>query len=328
MPPELRALATAQCGVFSRSQARNAGLRERRIKTLTASVTGAWVTIRRGVYAERAVWESADPAARHAMRVRAMVLVASTDAVVSHTSAAVLHGLPLRSHCRRLLHLTRPRVLGSRAEGGVKHHGAPLPTEDVTILDGIRVTTLARTALDVAREHGPRDGLIVADRTLKLGAQRQDLRRALEPMWCWPHVRAARQVADLADAGADNPGESLLRLMVVELGHGLPQTQSRIEVDGRLFFVDCRLGRHLFEFDGQVKFRPRRDGGVADVEPWRIAWQEKQREDALRRSGGQHEMSRVVWRELQDDTWRRTRARLADETDSTLRRFGPRALTM
>jgi hypothetical protein len=190
------------------------------------------------------------------------------------------------------------------------------------VVHGLRVTGLARTALDVGREYGFEDGVIASDAALRLGATRQDLDDALVQMTCWPGVTRARAAAEVADGGAQTIGESLLRLMVLELDIGKPQTQFVIEEGARRAEVDLRVGRHLFEFDGRIKYVGRDRGGVADQPPEEILWQEKRREDWVRRANGGYGMSRVVWPEMFGPARRVTLRRLHDEFTATKRRFG------
>ncbi len=131
MRPELQAVATRNAGVFRRADAVRCGYSERRLKTLTGH-GGAWVVVRRGCYAERAVWEALDDEGRYALRVRAALLAQQQGGLPSHASAAVLLGLPTRPAWRDLVHVTRPGVTGSRTENGVKHHLAAFDAVDVT----------------------------------------------------------------------------------------------------------------------------------------------------------------------------------------------------
>ena len=291
------------------------------MKTATGP-RGRWVVVRRGCYAERAVWDRLDDDGRYALRVRSALLAATHDAVASHGSAAVVLGLPMRPRWRELVHVTRPGVTGSRTENGVNHHRARYFEHDVTVHDGLGVTDLARTAVDIAREHGFEDGVVAADAAMRLGATRADLRRAVAPMVCWPHVTTARSAIRFADGGAQTVGESLLRLMVLELEIGVPETQYVVRERGRWAAADLRVGRHLFEFDGRVKYVDREAGGVADRPVEEIVWAEKQREDWLRRADGGYGVSRVVWAEMFGAARSRTLARLKREYLQTCARFG------
>ena len=84
----------------------------------------------------------------------------------------------MRPRWRELVHVTRPGVTGSRTEGGVKHHRAGYGERDLTVVQGLASTGLARTALDIAREHGYQDGVVAADAALRLGAKHAELNRA------------------------------------------------------------------------------------------------------------------------------------------------------
>jgi hypothetical protein len=319
--PALRNIADRNCGIFTRQDAVACGYTERQLKTLTGH-GGRWLVLRRGVYVDRAYVERLGPDTRHLLAVRAVNLTAQRPAVVSHTDAAALHGFPTRPWWLELHHLTRPGVLGSRTEAGVKHHRALLRDQDVVVVAGLRTTSLARTGVDVAREHGFEDGVIACDAALRLGATLDELVEQVELGRHWPHNAGARAALKVADGGAESIGETLMRLLVYELEIGRPETQFAITVDGRTAYADLRVGRHLFEFDGRVKYVERDQGGVADGPVNEVVWREKQREDWMRRAHGGFGMSRVVWHELFGRARATTKRRLRQEYLDTERRFG------
>jgi hypothetical protein len=320
MRPGRRARAAAGGGVVTRRDAVECGYSERELKTLTGP-RGAWVVVRRGAYTERSLWDSLDEDGRYLLRVRAAARHMRRGAVASHGSAAAAWGMPVRPRWRELVHVTRPGVHGSRTENGVKHHLGRVPAEGLSV-GGLGVTSLARTALDVGREHGFEDGVVAADAALRLGSTRRELADQLEAMAYWPGISASRAASEVADGGAATIGETLLRLMVLELDVGVPETQFVVQDGGRRAEVDLRVGRHLFEFDGRVKYLGREQGGVAAEPPETVVWREKRREDWLRRVRGGYGMSRVVWQEMFGGSRRATLRRLRDEFSETLRRFG------
>ena len=321
MNPALRAVAAGQGGLFTRSQAVSSGCSERELKTRTGA-RGDWAVVRRGVYTERALWEPLDDDQRYRLRVRAAVLTAAKPCLPSHASSAALLQLPLRPHWIELVHVTRPGVTGSRTEGGVKHHLARYAPEQVAVASGLRVLDLARTAVDIGREFGFTDGVVAADAALRRGATKHQLEQALLAMRSWPHVTRARAAVQVADGGAQSVGESLLRLLILELGIGEPETQFKI-VDGRRRAeVDIRVRRHLFEFDGRVKYLGRERGGVADRSPEQVLWDEKRREDWVRNHDGGYGMSRVVWSELFGRARDETKRRLYREFTESQSRYG------
>src|SRR4051794_2018596 len=292
MSPSLRGLAASQGGVFTRQQARISGCSERELKTRTGA-RGDWVVVRRGAYAERAAWESADEDGRYSMLVRAAFLTSSRGAVISHSSAAVHLGLPMLPRWRSLVHATRPWVTGSRTEAGVKHHLARLEDSDIVTADGMRLTGLPRTAVDIGREFGFEDGVVAADAALRLGASKTDLEATVSAMSYWPHVTRARSAVAVADGGAESVGETFTRLLVLELRLGTTETQFVVRDGGRTARVDLRLRRHFIEFDGKVKYVGRESSGVADSPPEEVLWQEKRREDWLRSHDGGYGVARV-----------------------------------
>ncbi len=134
---DLAELARAQHGVVSLAQLRGLGLSASAVRSRAAS--GRLHRIHRGVYAVghsrltgRGLWMAA-------------VLACGPGAVLSHRSAAALHDL--RRSDRRVVDVTAP---GGRSRGGLRLHEGRLDTADITRVDGIPCTTVARTLLDLA----------------------------------------------------------------------------------------------------------------------------------------------------------------------------------
>jgi hypothetical protein len=186
--------------------------------------------------------------------------------------------------------------------------------------DSMPVTARARTALDLAREHGLTAGVIACDHVLNRGTQPGELLEVLRHMWSWPHVTRAQAAVELADGGAETIGESLTRLLVLELGIGVPETQFPVRLGPRVAWTDLRVGCHVFEFDGRSKFRPVTQGGLAERPVEDLLWEERQRQLAICSEG--LGMSRVHWVELFGSRREETKARLRREYDVTLARFG------
>jgi hypothetical protein len=321
MNPQLRALASCQGGVFTRAQAVSSGCSERELRT-RAGARGDWVVVRRGAYVERAIWDLLDEDGRYRLMVRAVMLNTQAPAVPTHSSAAVFLGIPMRPHWRRLVHLTRPDVTGGRVEAGVSHHRSLLAPEDCIRVDGLVVSARARTAVDIGREFGFEDGVVAADAALRLGASRTELEEHVDRMRCWRGVTQSRAAVGAADGGAESIGETLLRLLLEELGMGRPETQVELSDGSRKARVDLRLRRHLFEFDGKVKYVGRAGGGVADRPVEQVVWEEKRREDWLRGLDGGYGMSRVVWADLLGQARAATKRRLARDIAASDRRYG------
>jgi hypothetical protein len=82
----------------------------------------------------------------------AAVLAGGEGAVLSHWSAAQLWGL--RDGIRIPVQATVPRA--RRRQTGIRFHRSPLPFDEITTHDGIPVTTVPRTILDLAASSTPR----------------------------------------------------------------------------------------------------------------------------------------------------------------------------
>ena len=98
--------------------------------------------MRRGVYALGVPGKSWSAALTTA------TLAAGPGAAISHESGSVLHGMR-RRHERRI-HVTVPHNGGHDPEDLKLHHVRSLDPADITRIDGIPVTTLERTLLDLA----------------------------------------------------------------------------------------------------------------------------------------------------------------------------------
>jgi hypothetical protein len=320
MRPLLRALASRQGGLFTRMQAVEAGCTECELRTMTA-VHGPWVVVRRGVYCERELIEAMTSYGDRMRLVdRAVHLTAATEHVMSHDSAGRAWRIPMLDPVHELSHLTRSGVGGTRTERGVKHHLTRVDLPGVEIVDGMPVTSLPRTAVDLAREHGLPTGVAACDHVLASGIRRAALLSEVERMWSWPYITRARAAVDLADPGAESIGESLLRLVVIELGLGDCETQFPVRLAGGVAWTDLRVGCHVFEFDGRVKYRRSDQGGVAQRPVEDVVWDERNREREILGEG--LGVSRVIWNELFGVARDRLKLRLRSEYVDTARRLG------
>ena len=234
---------------------------------------GSLVRIHRGVYAQASCWARLDSRGRHVLRTRGMVAGAARDCVVSHVSAVAVHDLPRVSdefdHAvtvidgHRASTKTSPHLL--RRPGNV-------PADDLVRLGELSVTGLRRTAVDVARTTGFADAVLCADAVLRrlvlpdghrTGAsvtaavlrEREALLGRLGPT-THPGGRAARRALQFASPFAENGGESLLRIVLFELGLSNVELQRGFRLaDGRTARCDAFLAADgvAVEFNGFVK---------------------------------------------------------------------------
>jgi hypothetical protein len=307
-------------GLISRHEALASGVPAGQLRARLRR--GEWRTVRPGWFVPREEWEQLDV---YLGRPRLQILAAHRSLIephaVSHVSAAAVLGLPFLKPREQLIHVTKLKGPRTRVRAGIKHHQARCLIPVVEEVSGLPVLTPARTSLDIAREDGFDAGVVVIDAVRHGGTTLEELERHLDPMRHWPHVSVVREALAFSDPGSESAGESLMRILVDELQLGLPmETQFELRDSTGWARCDLRVGRHVFEFDGGLKYRSPERGGVAATDGDRVLMAEKQRHDWV--CGFHLGMSRVVW----DDLWgirrQRTKARLRREFEATVARFG------
>lgn len=280
--------------VRSRTDLLQNGWTDRRI---TASVRdGSLFAFRRGWFMAAADRNRLWPEQKHHAHVIAVARDARGPAVMSHSSAAVLWGLPLYAMRLVRVHMTTatPRRISSAPD--VFRHVAPLPAADVAVRGGIRCTSLARTVFDLIRTLPLTTAVAVADAAERQMADRQ-WEWDLDAVVAWRRglgqrlseaggargIRQARWVADFADGRAQLPGESVSRLHLRRLGFADPELQVPVGgPDGTVYFVDFGLAdvRSFGEFDGKTKYLDEAQRSERTLE--QVLLDEKQREDWIR----------------------------------------------
>ena len=228
------------------------------------------------------VWQELTPEQRHAALVHATSLVCAESApqVFALESAAAVWGLPRvetwPTHVRTLVTSGRPRgSIGVRPFVGRE--------AEPVVVNGVAVTGVARTVVDLARTGSLPSAVAAADHALRHElCSLADLRAEADAVP--PRVRgrpAAMLVADLADAGSMSVGESLSRVQMFRLGVPRPRLQVPHDDDqGLIGVVDFDWDEVVGEFDGKVKYKV--PPGADPQEAAEIVWREKKREDRLR----------------------------------------------
>lgn len=180
------------------------------------ALSSRFVAIHHDVYVPRGTRLTA------VLRAEAAWLWSRRRGVVAGQSAAALHRAKWVDDSRpaELLYDCRRPPLG------VTTWSDRVESDEVQLIAGMRVTTPARTALDLACRYpvgaavAAIDALARATRLkmadVELLADRYPGRR---------DIRRARSTLDLVDAGAESPRESRLRLLLIRAGLPRPQTQ-------------------------------------------------------------------------------------------------------
>lgn len=249
------------------------GVSPRMIRTRLAS--GDLVQARRGVYVRASDWPDG-PAARHLVRARAEQ-AAHPEAVISHESAALAWGLPTPGFASwedSAVAVTLPAGRTMRPTD-VTHHTGPLPPSQVLRHpDGYRVTSPARTAVDLAADLPLPEALVlldgaariiiaslVGDRVRRADYANPRLVRAVDDLLldaaATIHAQRLRRPIRLVVPGRESGAESLSSGHMVLAGLSTPLFQAVIRTPHGVVYPDFYWpDRNLIgEVDGAVKYR-------------------------------------------------------------------------
>ena len=192
-------------------------------------------------------------------RCGAILSTQRKDAAVSHRHASLLHGwpwvpTPWHDPTTRVSVTVARDDLTRSSRRGIDRRIADLPEDDVTMVAGLRVTSQARTAVDIARTEPQLLAVQLIDWLLtNTTTTHDDLRAVTDRMVRVPGVCKARAAIDLARVGVDSPAETTARLQAVSASLPHPDTCLRIEEDGVLLARgDLGYWRWLIwiEYDG------------------------------------------------------------------------------
>jgi len=260
---------------------------------------GALQSLQRGAYVPINVLAALDHCARHRLEIQATMSGLRRAAVVSHTSAAVLHGIPLWGMSLGPVHVTRSPPASTDYSSRLRVHVAQLGDREVCELDGVSVTTVPRTLLDLSRTTTFESGVVATDFALhqRLTSSSELAALAAAAIRGIPGSLEASRVVGFADCRSESVGESRSRVAIARLGLAPPTLQLGITTAGGSRIVKCDFGwredRVVGEFDGKVKYgRLLRPG----QSPGDVVFAEKLREDAIRDEGW--EVVRWVWADL------------------------------
>ena len=279
----LREIGQAQHGIATRAQLLRRGLASHTIDRMVSA--GRVIVLRRGLYQI-----GPQPAGRAAETVA--VLACGPAGRISHGSAAVYHGVLDATNAQRAVEVTVPRDNRRRIEGVRLHRVRDLFPDEVTILDGIPITTPARTLLDIAETMTSREveqALATAHR--KGLVTREEMRTMVERH---PRHRGAPLLRRLLDAEGDpafTRSRAEERLLDIVRSGRLPQPELNVRLLGHEVDFLWREARVVAEVDGYA-FHSSKESFAAD-----------RRRDAELAAGG-YRILRFTWSDV-------TEARLA-----------------
>ncbi|MDJ0393886.1 hypothetical protein QMK17_11140 [Rhodococcus sp. G-MC3] len=284
-----------------------------------ATNSGTLERIHRGAFVPTADLSSLGVAERHILRVRAHAASARSSLVVSHESAALVHGLPLWSPNLQRVHFTVDRTSGGRTSQTRHVHPAPLSSDDVVELHGMNVTSPDRTIADLCKSMSFEAAVCVGDAALSKGTATVDgVTQALNRSGRRSIVKAFRALGFCMDS-SESIGESRSRVHLKFLGFTGPALQMNLYSPDGMFiarvdflFDECGV---VGEFDGKVKYTKFLKPGQSSSD---VVVAEKAREDELRSYGWV--VVRWTWSDLEHPQRLREKLKRAFELADTLPR--------
>lgn len=249
------------------------GVTRRMIATQLAA--GRLIRVRQSVFLGAEYWP-ADAAGQHLVRARAETVV-NPEAAISHASAALVWQLPtptLGKWDDAPVTVTLPGDGRHRSRRGpVAHRLGPLPAGHLTRdASGYRVTTVARTAIDLARGLAIPEALVVLDAATRClcasyvakprRADYSNVRHRsraveeLEDVASTCGVDGLAEALELVEPARESPAESLTAGHIHLARIPQPLYQAAVRTPAGTLYPDCLWAEeHLVgECDGAEKY--------------------------------------------------------------------------
>lgn len=212
-----------------------------------------YITLFPGVYV------AVGTAATAHTKAQAAYLWSRRRGILAGRSAAAVHGAKWvdANAPAELIHPNRRRPTG------LQTWADRIDDDEIVVIDGMRVTTPARTALDLAC-HQPTDRAVAAVDALARATRLKlaDVELLVHRYRGRSGIRWARTTLDLVDAGAESPRETWLRLLIVRSGLPRPQTQIPVFDEYRQLVARVDMGwedeKIAVEYDGEHHWTERR----------------------------------------------------------------------
>jgi hypothetical protein len=191
-------------------------------EALTAGVLTPYELRSRYVAVHKDVYMPRDAALTAMLRAKACWLRSRRRGILAGYSASALHGA-------KWIDPTLPAAIidtNRHTVAGVQTWEERIDVDEIEILADMRVTTPARTALDLARRLPLGVAVAAVDAlTQATELKMADIELLVDRYSGRRGVRAARAALALVDGGAQSPKETWLRLLLMRAGFPRPQTQ-------------------------------------------------------------------------------------------------------
>jgi len=244
---------------------------------------GELIRVRRGVYGGT---DDINALEEHRRLLRATTPAVHETNVISHLSAAVIHGFPVQTHFLKRVWMTRRSSGHGRSTRLITVRNSAIDAAEIMEVDGLTVTTPERTVADLARTQPFEWGVIACDAALRAEVSPDDIRASLLRHPRLRGVPRASAALTFADPRSESPAESLSRVSMSLAGVPEPKLQWEIFNDNGEFVArpdfmwpDARL---VGEVDGKWKYGQLLRPGQS---PEAAIMAEKKREEMIRQQG-------------------------------------------
>ncbi len=267
--------------VFTHAQLLSTGLTDREVRQRLRA--GQLTRPRRGIYHASGPQNAVD---EHRLLILSALPFVHDSNVISHQSAGVIHGLPVPSDGLSLVTMTRLTAGHGKGSPLLRVRQTAIDPDEYEDRAGLRITTLARTAADLARTMPFEWAVAALDAALAAGLERAELVSALNRHPRLAGLGIARRALSFADGRAESPAESISRVQFARFGVPAPVVQFEVvDADGsvvaRADFGWPELGL-VGEVDGKWKYGELLKPGQS---PEEAIMREKRREEAIRQAG-------------------------------------------
>jgi very-short-patch-repair endonuclease len=224
-------------------------------------------------------------------RWMAAILASGPDAVLSHWSAAALW--MIRPNSRSVIDITDP--IKSRTWDGIQRHHKALPLDEVTVHEGIPVTSVPRTIFDLAAtEPAEVVGAMIRE---------MEFRELRDPLSLWDLVRRYPR----------RRGVARMRLALERLKDE-PEGRKRSRLEERFAPFLRRHELPIPRFNDSIILAAKRyevdchwpgTGEIVELDGWqghktRTAFREDRARDRKLRAAG-YAVTRLTWNQLEDE---------------------------
>lgn len=205
----------------------------------------------------------------------------SSHTAIADTSAAIVWGFPILGYPPDVVERVSLANAGSRTTRNQRTRRSSVAPAVVDI-NGMTVTSIEQTVVDIACLNGGEAGLVVADFALHHELTSiERIHELAERQGKRPGIGNVRRMLAVADGRVESPAESRMRWRFFAIGFDVPQPQVVIVARGKTYRVDGydAQQRAIYEVDGASKYALHQDGHV------QAFFDERQRETELRSLG-------------------------------------------